>query len=240
MRTPGYIIALLFAGSYIKKVKASCYAEIGGEANDDCICHESCATCMYNDYQSADETSCITCAPGEGIELIPYWENGTGYCNVPGPDNCLAAVGDETPMEDCQCHHTCGTACGYVIDVPDSIPEEYADEFAAEFSPDSEFHCIDCVDGLTLYPMWEDGSGFCHGPQQCRDVMTGQTSDCTCEDNCQICAVGGPIEEAPNNCEFCKSMITMPTYSSDESITGYCDDISMDTYVATTLDYYLE
>ena len=94
MRTPGYIIALLFASSSIKKVKASCYAEEGGEAIADCVCHESCATCGYSEDPSADETSCITCAPGEGIELIAYWEDGTGYCNVPGPENCLAAVGD--------------------------------------------------------------------------------------------------------------------------------------------------
>ena len=245
MRTPGYIIALLFASSSIKKVKASCYAEEGGEAIADCVCHESCATCGYSEDPSADETSCITCAPGEGIELIAYWEDGTGYCNVPGPDNCLAAVGDETPMEDCQCHHTCGTACGYVIDVPDSIPEEYADEFAAEFSPDTEFHCIDCVDGLTLYPMWEDGSGVCHGPQQCMDGTTFESADasaeCACEDNCQMCGGQGDLfEAAPNNCIVCKSSITQPTLSSDVAMAGYCEDVSMDDFVAELLDYYLE
>ena len=245
MRTPGYIIALLFASSSIKKVKASCFAEEGGEAIADCTCHESCATCGYSGAPTAS-SECITCE-GEGIELFPYWEDGTGYRNTPGPENCLADFGDETPMEDCQCHFTCGTACGYLPDFPEEFSEEYAEELAAEFIPDTEFHCIDCADGLTLYPMWEDGSGVCHGPQQCTDGTTGETADasesCACEDNCQQCGSEGDLgmfEAAPNNCIMCKNIITMPTTSSGEAMAGFCDDVNIDDYYEGILEYYLE
>ena len=244
MKTPAFVIALMFAR--VKDVKATCYAEEGVEFSGDCTCHESCATCGYDaEYGPETDSDCITCADGAGIELIPYWEDGTGYCAIPGPENCLAAPGDETPIEGCQCHHTCGTTCGYSFELPEDFPEEYAEEIEGEFSPDSEMHCVDCTDGFTLYPMWEDGSGVCLGPQQCMDGNTGATADaagdCVCEDNCQMCCVGGICtEEAPNTCMMCKSIITIPTPSSDDVMTGFCEDVSPDDYFAELFEYYLE
>ena len=113
MKTQAVFTVMLLA-TQVEKVKADCYAEEGDtDPIADCTCHESCATCGYDEYGPEADTDCITCVEADGVELIPYWDDGTGYCAVPGPNNCLDAVGDETPIEDCQCHHTCGTACGY-------------------------------------------------------------------------------------------------------------------------------
>ena len=72
-------------------------------------------------------------------------------------------------------------------------------------NPTESYHCVDCIDGLTLYPVWDDGSGICLGTQQCMDGSTGDEGDvggdCVCEDNCQMCCIGGFCEsEAPNTC----------------------------------------
>jgi len=240
MRSPAFVIALLFADS-IKKVKATCYSEVGGEPIADCTCHESCGTCGYNDEPIWD-SECITCADGSGFELYPDYDDGTGYCRVPpneacyeyegaetpiegcecdetcgtagcgynddptsydscldcidslvlsiqyedgtglcripGPELCLEAVGDETPIEGCMCHETCGTSCGYTR-YPGDMFEEW---------PESDYDCMDCAEGLELFAVWADGTGYCLEPSVCYDPESMDPSDtCTCEDNCAQC-----------------------------------------------------
>ena len=141
MKSPSFIISILFAG-----VKASCYNEEGGEPIADCVCHETCATCgYYAEPTYSDE--CITCAEGQGFELFPVYDDGTGSCRVPGPELCYENEGDETPIEGCKCHNTCGTGgCGY------------NDE------PTWDSECIDCAEGLEFVEYWSDGSGYCLEP----------------------------------------------------------------------------
>ena len=120
-----------------------------------------------------------------------------------------------------------------------------------DLSPTESFHCVDCIDGLTLYPVWEDGSGICLEAQQCMDGSTGETAesggDCVCEDNCLMCCMGGGIcdQEAPNTCILCKNPFTMHSGMNMEdmessTMTGACVDVSADDYFAEMTEYYYE
>ena len=79
MKTRAFVIALLFAS--VKKVKATCYAEEGGEPIENCTCDESCATCGYDGWPTETD-QCLTCA--EGLTHYEEWSDGTGYCRVAG------------------------------------------------------------------------------------------------------------------------------------------------------------
>ena len=119
-----------------------------------------------------------------------------------------------------------------------------------DLSPTESFHCVDCIDGLTLYPVWEDGSGICLGTQECMDGTTGENAEvregCACEDNCQMCCIGGFCEsEAPNTCVLCKNPFTMHSGMDMEdmdnsSMTGACVDVSGDDFFAEMTEYYYE
>ena len=286
MRTPAYVVALLFA-SVEKEVKAQCYEEEGGEPIADCTCHESCGTCGYN-YDPSYYWECITCAEGQGLELYPEYEDGTGECRVPGVQACYEYEGDTETIPDCECDNTCGTGCGYYdepngsydcidcidglvlydlyIDgtgrcrepgaeacyenVSDDTPIEgcmchescgtscagllYEDlsdigEGVFEQWPDYEENCVDCVDGLELFPVWEDGTGYCLEPSICYDPDTFEpTETCTCEDNCQECL--GDESLGTQNCGVCKNPYGeyyIEDYN-DETGTFACPDITMD------------
>ena len=296
MRTPPYVIALLFAS--VKKVKANCYETEGADPIADCTCHESCGTCGYN-FSPTWDSECITCADGQGLELYPEYDDGTGYCKVPGvqacyeyegaetpiegcecditcgtagcgytenedgddptypwncidcadglvlyntyedgtgtcripgPENCLAEVGDETPIEGCMCHETCGTSCGY-----NKFPGEPFEEW-----PDYEYDCMDCPDGLELFAVWDDGTGYCLEPSICYDPVSGEPSEaCTCEDNCAACL--GDADLGTENCGVCKDEYYGELVETNaEFETGYCVDFDMDAYYEEYYAYYLE
>lgn len=79
---------------------------------------------------------------------------------------------------------------------------------------------MDCIDGLELFPVWDDGTGFCHEPSICLNGNTMEPSDeCTCEENCLKCgSVGGFLytHDAPNNCSQCKAKLVLPTPSDED------------------------
>ena len=239
MKTPAFVIALLFAS--IKKVKASCYSVVDGNAINNCACHESCGTCGYNLHPTSD-SECITCT--DGLELYPEYDDGTGYCKMPGVEACYEyQYSNDDPIEGCQCHNTCGTGCGYsddptgeddCIDCADGLElsvqyddgtgscripgpelcyEDYYDEEQidgcmchhtcgtacgytkflgepCEFKTKEAYDCLDCAEGLELFEVWYDGTGYCLEPSVCLDNETFEprTDDsCICQDNCAEC-----------------------------------------------------
>ena len=98
MKTQAFVITMLFTSA-----SATCYAERDGDPReDDCICHESCATCGYSYYDLSEQPDrCITCAEGQGFELQENGSSGIGVCVVPGPEACYDQPGDETPIPGC-------------------------------------------------------------------------------------------------------------------------------------------
>jgi hypothetical protein len=131
---------------------------------------------------------CIDCI--DGLVLYNILEDGTGKCRVPGPEACYENVGDETTIEGCMCHESCGTSCAgaYAFDFT-----MYGDDYYIEVWPDLEENCVDCPEGFELFPVWEDGTGFCLEPSVCR-LANGEVSFCTCNENCHDCYGGEEAE----------------------------------------------
>jgi len=81
------------------------------------------------------------------------------------------------------CHPTCGTSCAgsKFTDIPLSEMHEW---------PDEMHDCVDCADGLELFAVWADGTGYCLEPSVCKDYDTEEPitdGSCTCADNCKKC-----------------------------------------------------
>ena len=57
---------------------ATCFSD-PGVAIANCECHETCATCGFND-EPTKKKDCITCA--SGVAVTPYFDDGTGTCDA--------------------------------------------------------------------------------------------------------------------------------------------------------------
>ena len=112
--------------------------------------------------------------------------------------------------------------------------------------PDEMHDCVDCADGLELFAVWADGTGYCLEPSVCKDYDTEEPitdGSCTCADNCKKCyALDASI--GAQNCAICKDYYAEYYVEFPSDFTEYytveCPDDSTPTYYLEKEQYYWE
>ena len=112
-----------------------CFAMPGVPIRD-CECHDSCATCGYNN-NPVQSTDCTSCADGSSVQAV--YEDGSGIC---GEFSSTCYRNPDTIVENCTCHPSCAR-CGY------------------SENPVKDADCRTCADGSPVKPQYLDGTGLC-------------------------------------------------------------------------------